>query len=271
MDPRRLQRILRQHVQTDALLGVDALPMGAVAEQAAAVTPAAMPPAPVSRRPPAAPPAADPGAPPGVPLFKPAPAGKPLDRATKLRVLQTMDQDEVKGCTKCGLHASRTNTVFGEGDPDASVMFIGEGPGQDEDEAGRPFVGRSGNLLEKMINAMGFQRDEVFIANVVKCRPPDNRTPAVLEADACWDYLRRQIETVRPKAIVTLGGPATKRVLDTNEGITRIRGQWREFTGVVPHIPVMPTFHPAYVLRNYTRENREKVWTDLQAVMERVR
>src|SRR5690606_3882327 len=104
-----------------------------------------------------------------------------------------------------------------------------------------------------------------------KCRPPQNRTPTPMEADACWEYLRRQIETIRPTVIVTLGGPATKRVLDTDEGITRIRGVWREFTGVVPHVPVMPTFHPAYLLRSYTRENRAKVWQDLQSVVERVK
>src|SRR5690606_28970493 len=127
----------------------------------------------------------------------------------------------VKPCEKCELCRGRLNTVFGEGDPDAPVMFIGEGPGQNEDEQGRPFVGRAGELLEKMIVAMGLSRDRVYIANTVKCRPPNNRAPTPIEVDACWDYLHRQIATIRPRAIVTLGGPAAKAVLKTNEGVTR--------------------------------------------------
>ncbi len=161
-------------------------------------------------------------------------------------------------------------TVFGEGDADAGLMFIGEGPGQNEDEQGRPFVGRAGELLTKMIAAMGFAREQVFIANVVKCRPPGNRTPTPAEADACWPYLRRQILTIEPHVIVTLGGPATKRLLDTKTGITALRGTWHLFHGIEPEgpaVPVMPTFHPAYLLRSYTKENRAKVWSDLQAAM----
>lgn len=195
---------------------------------------------------------------------------RPLDRQTKLHVLEQMDADEVRGCTKCPLHASRTQTVFGEGDPDADILFIGEGPGSTEDELGRPFVGRAGALLDKMIVAMGLERKDVFIANAVKCRPPNNRTPTPLEVDTCWDYLRRQIETIQPKVIVTLGGPAAKIILNTKEGITRLRGTWHSFDGVAPSIPVMPTFHPAYLLRAYTPENRRRVWSDLQAVMQKV-
>ncbi len=203
----------------------------------------------------------------------PADAGPPeapLDTKEKLAVLQAMDENEVRGCTKCELCHSRTQTVFGEGDPDADIMFIGEGPGQNEDEQGRPFVGRAGELLTKMIEAMGLQREDVFIANIVKCRPPNNRTPSPDEVAACWDYLRRQMQTIRPKAIVTLGGPATKTLLDTKEGITRLRGTWHEYAGVQPAIPLMPTFHPAYLLRNYTRDTRGKVWSDLQAVLKHV-
>ena len=188
----------------------------------------------------------------------------------KRTALQTMDEQEVRGCTKCALCEGRTQTVFGEGSPDAPIMFIGEGPGQNEDEQGRPFVGRAGDLLTKMINAMGYDRADLYIANIVKCRPPDNRTPTPEEVGECWDYLRRQMEIIRPKAIVTLGGPATKTLLESKTGITRLRGTWHEYAGVNPPIPVMPTFHPAYVLRNYTADTRGKVWSDLQAVLKLV-
>ena len=181
-----------------------------------------------------------------------------------------MDENEVRGCTKCALCESRTQTVFGEGDVDAEIMFIGEGPGQTEDETGQPFVGRAGQLLDKMIVAMGFSRESVYIANVVKCRPPGNRTPQIEEVSACRSYLLRQVAWIRPRAIVTLGGPATKLILDTKEGITRIRGRWDAFREVDPAIPVMPTFHPAYLLRNYTKDTRGKVWSDLVAVLEKL-
>lgn len=200
----------------------------------------------------------------------PATPEEPADREAKLKLLTAMDENEVRGCTKCVLCESRTQTVFGEGDVNAPIMFIGEGPGQNEDETGRPFVGRAGQLLDKMIVAMGFSRESVYIANVVKCRPPGNRTPQIEEVSACRSYLLRQVAWIRPQAIVTLGGPATKLILDTKEGITRIRGQWSEFREVDPPIPVMPTFHPAYLLRNYTKETRGKVWSDLLAVLERL-
>ena len=193
---------------------------------------------------------------------------QPQSLDEKRAALQAMDADEVSGCTKCGLCQGRTQTVFGEGSPDAEIMFIGEGPGQSEDEQGRPFVGRAGDLLTKMINAMGFNRDDVYIANIVKCRPPQNRTPAPEEVAACWPYLRRQVQIIRPRAIVTLGGPASKTLLQTKEGITRLRGKWQQYSEIQPAIPVMPTFHPAYLLRNYTRETRGQVWSDLQAVLE---
>ncbi|MCC6681294.1 MAG: uracil-DNA glycosylase [Phycisphaeraceae bacterium] len=179
-----------------------------------------------------------------------------------------MDEQEVRKCTRCDLCRSRTQTVFGEGDPDAALMFIGEGPGQTEDEQGRPFVGRAGELLNKMIVAMGLAREQVYIANVVKCRPPDNRTPVPEETAACWDYLRRQIEIIQPRVIVALGAPAAKMLLETKVGIMKLRGTWQSFNMVQPPIPVMPTFHPAYLLRAYTQDNRAKVWSDLQQVME---
>ena len=187
----------------------------------------------------------------------------PQERAA---ALDAIDRNEVRGCTKCGLCQSRTRTVFGEGAPDAALMFVGEGPGADEDATGRPFVGRAGQKLNEMIAAMGLRREQVYIANVVKCRPPGNRTPLPEEAQACWSYLQRQIQIIRPKVIVVLGNPAAKALLGNIEGITRVRGQWHRFGD----IDVMPTFHPAYLLRQYSVENRRKVWSDLQEVMKRL-
>lgn len=255
------KRVLRQHVQTDALLGIDVVPLGdAAPEQHAPAAASAPEPArsPVSSPPPA--PAA------AAPASVVVPAEQ-LDRDTKVRLLTEMDQNEVKPCRKCGLCQGRTQTVFGEGNPDAQLMFIGEGPGQTEDETGRPFVGRAGELLDKQIAAMGLQRSEVFIANIVKCRPPGNRAPLPPEVEACSEYLRRQIRIIAPKVIVTLGGPATKFILRTDRGITSIRGIWARYEDQGVSIPVMPTFHPAYLLRAYTVENRKKVWSDLQQVM----
>ncbi|MFW6146155.1 MAG: uracil-DNA glycosylase [Planctomycetota bacterium] len=188
-------------------------------------------------------------------------SGAPEDKAALLEALAA----EVAACTRCPLcGAGRIQTVFGEGAPDAELMFVGEAPGADEDQQGRPFVGRSGQLLTRMIEAMGVTRDQVYIANVVKCRPPRNRVPSPEEAEACWGYLQRQIEIIAPGAIVVLGNAAAKALLTTKIGITKLRGQWQELWG----IPVMPTFHPAYLLRQYTPDNRRRVWSDLQTVMD---
>jgi len=144
------------------------------------------------------------------------------------------------------------------------MMFVGEGPGRDEDLQGRPFVGKAGELLDKMILAIGLQRSEVYIANVVKCRPPDNRTPLPDEAAACLPILRRQIELIRPKVLVTLGATPLRELLGVSTGITKVRGQWQTLD-MLGGIPVMPTFHPAYVLRQYTQDVRRAVWDDLKA------
>ncbi|KKK73182.1 hypothetical protein LCGC14_2896410, partial [marine sediment metagenome] len=143
--------------------------------------------------------------------------------------------------------------------------------GAEEDKQGRPFVGRAGELLTKMIIAMGLTREQVYIANVVKCRPPGNRAPTVDEVAACREHLDRQLQIIRPKVIVTLGNPATQNLLQTRVGITKLRGQWEELGDIgegLTGTPVMPTFHPAYILRQYTQENRQKAWADLQAVMQ---
>ncbi len=169
-------------------------------------------------------------------------------------------------CTRCKLHQGRTHIVFGVGNPTADLMFIGEGPGRDEDLRGEPFVGRAGRKLNEMIGAIGLTREQVYIANIVKCRPPDNRDPERDEIETCEPFLFEQIAAVRPKVIVTLGGPATKTLLRTRTGITRLRGQWQSYRD----IPVMPTFHPAFVLRNYTQQTRRQVWEDLKKARARV-
>jgi uracil-DNA glycosylase family 4 len=189
-----------------------------------------------------------------------------LSRDEKVSLLAQMDVVEVKPCVKCRLCQSRRNTVFGEGDADAKIFFIGEGPGENEDIQGRPFVGRAGELLNKMIAGMGLRREQVFIANIVKCRPPDNRVPAPDEVEACTPYLVRQLEIIRPKVIVTLGLPAAKYMLESRLSMGKLRGQWHNWRG----IKLMPTFHPAYLLRSYTEENRAAVWSDLKQVMAEV-
>jgi DNA polymerase len=189
-------------------------------------------------------------------------ASPDADRATELARVRT----ELGECTRCGLHEGRHTIVFGEGSPEADVVFIGEGPGAEEDRTGRPFVGRAGELLNRMIEAVGWRREEVYICNIVKCRPPQNRDPKLEEVAACSPFLAGQVRAIRPKAIVTLGKPAISTLLGRAVAITRERGRWQEWNG----IPVMPTFHPAYLLRSYTRENRQVVWDDLRAVRARV-
>lgn len=196
-----------------------------------------------------------------------------LSAAEKTVALQVLDETQVKGCTRCNLCRTRRNTVFGEGDSAARVMFIGEGPGGTEDQTGRPFVGRSGQKLTEMIQAMGLKREQVYICNVVKCRAflqdpsPKDRPPEPAEAAACRPYLEQQIKIVRPDVIVTLGLSAMRYLLGVNKPMSIMRGKWKQWRG----IPVMPTFHPSYILRIYTPETRRAVWLDLQAVMERLK
>ncbi len=174
---------------------------------------------------------------------------------------------EVLGeCTRCRLCEGRTQIVFGDGNPHAQLMFVGEGPGEVEDRRGLPFVGRAGELLTQMIEkGLGIRRSDVYICNVVKCRPPGNRTPRADEVAACSPFLDGQIAAVRPRVIVALGKPAASLLLGREIAITRVRGTWHEYRG----IPLMPTFHPAFVLRRYTPENRRLVWEDLKAALAR--
>jgi uracil-DNA glycosylase family 4 len=168
-------------------------------------------------------------------------------------------------CTRCPLHERRTRFVFGEGNPRSPLMFVGEGPGADEDRMGRPFVGRAGQLLNKMLEAAEIPREEIYITNIVKCRPPGNRTPTVEEMETCIDILREQFKVIRPKLIVTLGSAPTRAILDPKARITRIRGQWFERKGV----RIMPTFHPAYLLRNPA--SKKEAWIDFQAIRDAYR
>lgn len=165
-------------------------------------------------------------------------------------------------CMRCKLHKGRHRVVFGEGNPKAELMFIGEAPGRDEDLQGKPFVGRAGQLLTKIIEAMKLKRSDVYITNVVKCRPPENRAPQPDEVDACEGFLFRQINVIKPRIIVCLGSVACQNLLKTEKKISGIRGQWQDWNG----IQVMPTYHPAYLLRN--PEAKKEVWNDMKKVME---
>jgi DNA polymerase len=173
-------------------------------------------------------------------------------------------RERLGDCTRCRLAAGRTQIVFGDGNPDADLLFVGEGPGEQEDLQGVPFVGRAGELLTQMIErGLSIPRRSVYICNIVKCRPPQNRTPLADEVAACRGFLDGQIDAVRPKVIVALGKPATSLLLGRDVSITRVRGIVQEYRG----IPLMPTYHPAFVLRQYTPENRRLVWEDLKAAL----
>ncbi|HME68824.1 MAG TPA: uracil-DNA glycosylase [Myxococcota bacterium] len=209
----------------------------------------------------ATPPARDSLAPPS---RAPAPTektGESVSRPTLEEVRAVLGE-----CTRCRLSQGRTQIVFGVGNPEAKLLFVGEGPGEQEDLRGIPFCGRAGELLTSMIEkGLGIPRSEVYICNIVKCRPPHNRTPQPDEVAACRPFLDGQIEAIGPRVIVALGKPAASLLLGRDIAITKIRGTWHEYRG----IPVMPTFHPAFVLRQYTPENRRLVWEDLKAALAR--
>lgn len=175
---------------------------------------------------------------------------------------ETLDEinEEVKKCNKCVLCQNRTNTVFGVGDENADIMFIGEGPGADEDREGEPFVGKAGKLMNQAFQGLGIDRSKVYIANIVKCRPPNNRNPEKDEANACLNYLRNQVILIKPKIIVLLGSVALKNILGESYGITASRGKWIEKKGIL----YMPTFHPAALLRDESK--KIDFWNDLELV-----
>ena len=168
-------------------------------------------------------------------------------------------------CTRCKLHRGRKTIVFGEGSPKADVLFVGEGPGYEEDQQGRPFVGAAGQLLTDIIvKGMKLRREDVYICNIVKCRPPNNRNPEPDEVAACIGFVKQQIAAIKPKVIVTLGNVPTQNLLNTKDGITRMRGKWQEYEG----IPVMPTFHPSYLLRSPGA--KKEVWIDIKLVLRKL-
>jgi len=204
---------------------------------------------------------------PSAPPSPPAPANEAVVEehvvaATKSSAAEALApvETEALGCLACRLHETRTKVVFGVGDPDARLMFIGEGPGRDEDLSGEPFVGRAGQLLTRIIKAMGYEREQVYIANAVKCRPPQNRDPKPDEIEACRHFLTRQVEIISPEIIVLLGRSAISAVLDLQAPLSRLRGSFRDWNGV----KVMCTYHPAYLLRNPGAKGM--VWEDMQKV-----
>ena len=307
IDHQRLLRVIQQHLRSLAALHADFVPIAPLppTDADASVTPTAVsaaPPAPhitidpavapagssISRGTPAST-ASAPAITPHVPgaLFAavrpassssaPDAAGTPgvsgppeLPAGEKQAALDALRAQHDTECPHCTTATAHTQTVFGEGNPDAMLMFIGEAPGETEDQTGRPFVGRAGEKLNQIIEAMKLTREDVYIANVLKSRPPNNRTPTPEEVTRCGPYLIEQIRIIRPRVIVTLGGPATKHLLQTREGITRLRGTWAAYDDGSLKIPIMPTFHPAYLLRNYTKDTRQKVWSDMQAVIDRL-
>ena len=182
----------------------------------------------------------------------------PVSQASGLAAVR----EELGDCVRCKLHKGRKNIVFGEGDPNATIVFVGEGPGQEEDVQGRPFVGAAGQLLTDIIvKGMQLKRQDVYICNIVKCRPPGNRNPEPDEIEACEPFLIKQLQAINPKIIIGLGNVAVKTLLKTKEGITSLRGNWKTYQG----IPLMPTFHPAYLLR--TPSDKKLVWEDIKKVI----
>jgi uracil-DNA glycosylase family 4 len=205
-------------------------------------------------------------APAHAPAPAPAPASAPASSADRLVRLPQL-AIEVASCTRCGLAATRKQTVFARGNPEAQLCFVGEAPGADEDEQGLPFVGRAGQLLDRMIGAMGLSPErDVYICNILKCRPPGNRRPEPEEMATCIPYLHEQLALVGPRAIVAMGNTAVAALLDTKLGITKLRGQWKLYKG---HTLVMPTYHPSYLLRPSPQQTEAKrqAWQDLQLVM----
>ncbi len=239
---------VRAHLEHLQALGIRAIEAGS------AVTDAPLPQASS-----AVPPAAAPGPAPAAGIAPaPAPAAASAGGLEDIRA-------GMGDCRRCKLFKGRKTIVFGEGSGNAAVVFVGEGPGFEEDQQGRPFVGAAGQLLTDIIEkGMRLRRPEVYICNIVKCRPPNNRNPEPDEVDACIGFVKQQIAAIRPKVIVTLGNVPTQNLLGTKDGITRLRGKWQEYEG----IPVMPTFHPSYLLRSPSA--KKEVWIDIKMVMRKL-
>jgi DNA polymerase len=257
---RFLTEALRAHAEWQQACGAIALPRERIEERGLRIEPEASlaPPVPAAAPSRAAIAVAAPTASPPS-ILNPQSSPLPLaERHQRLTVLA----ETVRGCTRCVLHVERQQTVFARGNGSSGLCFIGEGPGADEDAQGFPFVGAAGQLLDRMIAAMGIERDDVYVCNIVKCRPPKNRTPEPEEMNACMPYLTEQLSLVEPQVIVALGKTAVQGLFGTAEGITRIRGRWRLYQ---QRIAVMPTFHPAYLLRNPAA--KREVWADLQLVL----
>jgi DNA polymerase len=221
------------------------------------------PPVPRAAPPPEPKPAARPAALPGLLAKAAGPLAGTQGGKLSLPTLESV-REELGDCTRCKLHKGRTNLVFGVGNPKARLVFVGEAPGEDEDLKGEPFVGKAGQLLTKMIEAMGLRREDVYICNTVKCRPPNNRNPEPDELEACEPYLKGQLASLQAEVIVTLGKFAAQALLRDQTPISRLRGGWREYQGIA----LMPTFHPAYLLRSPGEKG--KVWGDLQLVMKKL-
>ena len=245
-DQQREQTVdaIRQNLETDALLGASEVPVAKAAK--AAVEPPKTDTSPKPRR----------------------PVGP--DEADKAKRLEALANEHLADCHKCHLDQHRNKVVFGQGSADTELVFVGEAPGAEEDKQGVAFIGRAGQLLTRMIQAMGITRDDVYICNVLKCRPPGNRTPSTDEIAACSPYLMEQLQIIAPKVIVALGAPASQTLLDTKTAIGQLRGRFHDFypSGsplVGRPVKLMPTYHPAYLLRNPA--DKTKVWDDLKMVM----
>lgn len=210
-------------------------------------------------------------APAGVRGVVTVPAGSPEERVARLAEIESR---HAATCQLCAASGAKGKLVFGEGAADAEIMFVGEVPGEPEERVGRPFMGPAGEKLDEMIRAMGLTRADVYIASVMKSRLLGDRAPTPEDITACGPYLLEQVRAVQPRVLVTLGGPATKWICGVDAGISRIRGTWQTWTppagASCPSIPVMPTYHPSYVLRTYTRQVRAEVWSDLRAVLARI-
>jgi DNA polymerase len=192
---------------------------------------------------------------------------EPVVAATTACRAETLEEirADLGDCQRCSLGRTRTNIVFGSGDPKASLVFVGEGPGGREDEQGEPFVGEAGLLLNRILFAMGLEREDVYICNVIKCRPPRNRNPEADEIAACEPFLKRQLDAINPDVLVALGKFAAQTLLEDKTPISKLRGEWRSYNG----IDLMPTFHPAYLLRNPA--HKRELWQDMKQVMQRLR